>query len=136
MNPTPAISNLYEVIASAKLDPEVGIRVGHLTGGEQFSLFGAEIASHKAVGAHYHKSGEEIYQLVEGNGVMYIGKPDDSGNVAWEPPFSISKGDCFTVAEGHVHQLFNNSDEKLIVIFGCPKSHLSTDRIVVKGFNG
>lgn len=136
MNPTPAISNLFELITSAKLDPEVGIRVAHLTGSEKFSLFGAEIAPHKAIGAHYHIYGEEIYQLVEGKGVMYIGKPDDNGNVAWDLPFNIGKGDCYTVSEGHVHQLFNNSNERLIVIFGCPKSHLSTDRIVVKGFNG
>ncbi len=133
MNPAVPVNNLYERIASAKLDPEVGIRLGHLTGGEAFSLFGAEIAPHQALSAHYHKNGEEIYQIVEGAGVMNIGELGESGTVVWETPFGIGKGDCFSIAAGKVHQLCNNTDDRLIAVFGCSQSHLSTDRTLVKG---
>ncbi|NCB50607.1 MAG: cupin domain-containing protein [Clostridia bacterium] len=133
MGPTSAVTNLYELIASAKLDPEVGIRLGHLTGSEEFSLFGAEIAPKKVLSAHYHENGEEIYQIVEGSGVMYIGELGDGGNVVWEKPFGITRGDCFTIGAGKLHQLCNNTDEKLIAVFGCSKSHLSTDRTIVIG---
>lgn len=126
-------NNLYNMLESAQMDPAVGIRVGHVTGGEKFSIFGAEIAPKKAVSAHYHLVDDEIYHIVEGSGIIYIGKPDETGSVEWEQPVAIHKGDCFTIAEGYVHQLYNDSEETLIAIFGCPKSHLSTDRIVVKG---
>jgi len=133
MDTTSKVSNLYELIASAKLDPAVGIRLGYLTGSEQFSLFGAEIAPQKVLSAHYHENGEEIYQIVEGSGVMYIGELDGVGTVVWETPFNIKKGDCFTIGAGKVHQLCNHTDEKLIAVFGCSTSHLSTDRTIVKG---
>lgn len=132
MNPITTICNVFESVASAELDPAVGISIAHLTGSEQFSLYGAQIAPYKKVAAHFHEYGEELYQIVEGTGVMYIGKQDES-SVIWEPPFDLKKGDCFTVGEGLVHQLHNISGEKLIAIFGCPKSHLTSDRIVVKG---
>ncbi len=132
MNPL-LINNLYQLITSAALDPEVGIKVGHLSGSEQFSLFGAEIAPQKVLSAHYHNAGDEIYLIIEGSGIMYLGDLDDSGKVAWEPPFKITKGDCFTVGTGKAHQLCNNTDQKLIALFGCAKSHLSTDRVVLKG---
>ena len=127
------VTNLYEKIETAKLDDVVGIRVAHLTGSEAFSLFAAEIAPHRKVGAHYHKSGIETYQIVEGNGIMHTGMPDDNNNVNWHNSMRVKKGDCFTVNEGEVHQLVNETHRKLIAIVGCPKSHLSTDRIVVMG---
>ncbi|HBV97199.1 MAG: hypothetical protein JL50_09005 [Peptococcaceae bacterium BICA1-7] len=129
------IGNLYDLLKSAELDPAVGIRIAHLSGSEQFSFYGAEIAPHKRIAAHYHKSGSEIYLLIEGEGIMYTGKPDSSGRVDWNPPLTLSRGDCFTVNQGEVHQLFNNSGDRAIIVFGCPAAHLSTDRIVVEGFN-
>jgi mannose-6-phosphate isomerase-like protein (cupin superfamily) len=127
------VNNLYKLIAATELDPEVGIRVGHLSGSEQFSFFGAEIGPQKVLSAHYHNSGDEIYLIIEGSGSMYLGELGGSGNVVWEPPFNINKGDCFTVGAGTVHQLCNNTDQKLIALFGCSKSHLSTDRVILKG---
>lgn len=130
------IGNLYELLKSAEKDPAVGISIARLSGSEQFSLYGAEIAPHSRIAAHYHGSGIEIYLLLEGEGIMYTGKPDSSGSVAWNTPLRLKKGDCFTVSEGEVHQLHNDSDKRVIVVFGCPGSHLSTDRVVVQDFNG
>ncbi|HJO95518.1 MAG TPA: cupin domain-containing protein [Victivallales bacterium] len=128
------ISNLYKTLESANMDPAIGIRVEHLTGSEEFSLFGAEIGPFKKVGAHYHKIGIETYQVIEGSGIMHIGIPGNDNNINWIKSSNVEKGDCFTVDAGEVHQLINNADTRLVAIFGCPKSHLSTDRIVVKGY--
>lgn len=129
-----SIQNIYEKIKSAPLDPAVGIRVVPLVGDEAFTLFAAEIGAHKRVGAHFHAAGPEIYQIVEGRGEMHIGKPRGDGQIEWLATATVQKGDCFTVQEGEVHQLINDHDERLIALFGCPKSHLSTDRTMVKGF--
>jgi mannose-6-phosphate isomerase-like protein (cupin superfamily) len=134
MIPQTIVTNLYEKIENAKLDDVVGIRVAHLTGNEEFSFFGAEIAPRKKVGAHYHTSGIEIYQILEGNGTMHIGISDENNDVKWHNSLSVKKGDCFTVNEGEVHQLVNENNNRLIAIVGCPKSHLSTDRTVVEGY--
>ena len=39
MNQTTIVNNLYEIIESAPLDEAVGIRLAHLTGSADFSLF-------------------------------------------------------------------------------------------------
>lgn len=131
---TISIQNIYEKIKSAPLDPAVGIRVVPLVGDDAFMLFAAEIGPRKRVGAHFHGTGLEIYQIVEGRGEMHIGKPLGDGQTHWRATALVEKGDCFTVQEGEVHQLINDHDERLIALFGCPKSHLSTDRTMVQGF--
>lgn len=131
-----SVSNLYEALESAEFDPAVGIRLAHLTGNGGFSLYAAEIAPHKRVSAHFHNNGIETYQIIAGEGLMCLGKPRQDGNVGWLQPFKIKRGDCFTIGERTVHQLFNTSDEKLIAVFGCPQSHLSTDRTLMKSANG
>ena len=128
------VKNIFEQIVSAPLDPAVGIRVVPLTGNDDFTFFAAEIGPRKRVGAHYHDQGAEIYQIVEGRGEMHLVKPRGDGQTAWYAAASVQKGDCFTVQEGEVHQLINDHDERLIALFGCPKSHLSTDRTMVQGY--
>jgi mannose-6-phosphate isomerase-like protein (cupin superfamily) len=76
-----------------------------------------------------------MYKIVEGNGMMHTGLPDNNNNVIWHNSMRVKKGDCFTVSEGEVHQLANENDSRLIAIVCCPKSHLSSDRIVVKGYD-
>jgi mannose-6-phosphate isomerase-like protein (cupin superfamily) len=111
----------------------VGIRLAHLTGDEDFSLYAAALEPQVKVGAHYHRAGLEIYQIVEGSGTMYLGQSVDGKQVEWNVPFAVKSGDCFTVHACEVHQLINSGDDVLVVIFGCSTSHTSTDRIVVPG---
>lgn len=134
-NVTERFANLYEALKTAPVDTVVGIRLVPLTGTKEYALFGAEIAAKKRVGAHYHTSGHETYQIIEGEGIMLLGELLDEG-VHWHEPFSVTSGDCFTVDEKQVHQLINTGSKPLLVVFGCPKSHLSEDRIVVDGFEG
>ena len=127
------ITNIYEALKNAKKDEAVGIRSIRLSGDDNFALYAAEIDGLKRIGAHYHTEVNEIYQVVEGNGKMHIGVLTDENKVEWKEPAIVKKGDCFTVKEGEVHQLENTSREKLIIIFAGPYSHISTDRVVVKG---
>ncbi len=83
--------------------------------------------------------GQETYQIVEGEGIMHLGKPDsnstvENNTVQWTGSFNVKTGDCFTVNEGEVHQLVNILDHKLIIVVGCSKAHVTTDRITVKGY--
>lgn len=127
--------NLYTLLKTAEFNPAVGIRIAPLSGNEYFSFYGAELAPQAKITAHYHKSGFELYFLVKGNGIMYTGKPEPTGAVSWNPALILEEGDCFTINEGEVHQLYNPSDNPVVLVFACPQSHLSTDRIVVGGFN-
>jgi mannose-6-phosphate isomerase-like protein (cupin superfamily) len=133
MKQNPVVNNLYEIIESAPLDEEVGIRIAPLTGNDELSLLVAEIGPRRKVGAHYHESGIETYQIVEGEGEMRLGAPDGKNTVKWSDPFQVKIGDCFTVEEGVVHQLENTLDSRLIIVVGCSKSHVTTDRITVNG---
>ncbi len=127
------ITNLYAILEQAETDPAVGIKVVRMTGDEGFSLFGAEIAGHKKVGAHYHDKGIETYQIIEGQGVIHLGVPAAGDAVDWRESLPVAAGDCFTVEQGQVHQLENTSPTRLVAVFGCPTSHLGTDRTMVDG---
>ncbi|MFZ7102379.1 MAG: cupin domain-containing protein [Peptococcaceae bacterium] len=132
MNNSLMLNNLSEALGKTKRDEAVGIKIVKLTGNDTLAFYAAEIESHKRVGAHYHTQGTEIYQIVKGQGEIYIGIPG-SEQVDWKEPVTVKAGDCFTVNELEVHQLVNTGNEQLIIIFACPFSHISTDRIVVPG---
>ena len=87
--------NLYQQIAGARFDSAVGIRIAHLAGDDQFSFYGAELEAGAKVGAHYHSAGTEIYQILEGEGLMHTGPVDSKGKAAWKEPFPVMPGDCF-----------------------------------------
>jgi len=129
------ISNIFEALKDAEKDGAVGIRSIRLSGDDSFAFYAAEIDGLKRIGAHYHTKGNEIYQVVEGSGKMNIGVVTEENQVQWKESVAVKKGDCFSVMEREVHQLENTSSEKLIIIFACPYSHISTDRIVVKGLS-
>ena len=129
-----SINNIYKSIQKAEMDPLVGIRIAFLTGDDSLSFYVAEIGPHKKVGAHYHQSGIEIYQILEGSGEIHIGSPTEDDKVNWTTSQKVKIGDCFTVAEKEVHQLINIEDKKLLILFACPKSHLMENRVMSSGF--
>jgi len=126
------VTNIFEALKVAKKDEAVGIRSIRLSGDDDFAVYGAQIDGLKRIGAHYHTKGNEIYQVIDGEGKMHIGNPKEDGKVEWLEPLEVKTGDCFTIYEGQVHQLENIAPEDLIIIFACPYSHISTDRIVVQ----
>lgn len=122
--------NILDKIKTAKLDPAVGIQISLLWEDVGQSYYGAAISSHKSIAPHFHHSGDELYFVISGNGSMRLGTPTES-SVDWQQEFDVRDGDIFTVPPNTAHQLMNKSNDNLIVIFGCDKSHLGNDRIVI-----
>jgi mannose-6-phosphate isomerase-like protein (cupin superfamily) len=128
---TMEIKNIYKELDRVTPDEKAGIKVDRLTGDDNVSVFVAEIAEQKWVKPHYHQKGVEIYQILEGNGRMKVGKAEGPDKVAWESEFPVEKGDCFSIPEKTVHQLVNTGTVRLCALFICSPSHLSTDRFFV-----
>ncbi|HII98147.1 MAG TPA: HD domain-containing protein [Methanoregula sp.] len=124
------IQNIFRRIHEAPLDPQTGIRITRIIGDEHFSLFAAEIAPQTKLRPHYHESGIEIYQILEGTGTMKTGR-QENGTTVWSEEFPVTKGDCFTIDEGMVHQLANPGTQPLSAAFVCPPSHLGDDRFFI-----
>lgn len=119
--------NLYHLLEDAAIDEKTGIKIERVTGDDYFSLYAGQILPGTWLKPHYHTTGIEIYQILEGSGVMKIGtRTGDS--VAWEEERSANAGDCFTILEGKVHQLGNMTARRLIACFTCSPSHLGDDR--------
>ncbi len=49
---------------------------------------------------HIHESMEEVFYVLSGNGIFYIG----------EEHFNVSKHDCIRVPSGHSHSIIANTD--------------------------
>ena len=120
-----------EVVAHAPPDPIAGIRHAVLTGTAEDRVYVASIPSH--VNCHVHRHGDETYAVVSGRGRLHWGRVDKEpvdGKyiVHWEAPEDVETGDSFTIPEGYAHQLERRGDEELVILFGCPDSHLANDQ--------
>ncbi len=124
------IINWKQAIATAKSDPIAGIKIAHLSGDGLFSLYVTSIPSKQYVNPHYHEAGIEIYQIVEGAGLLHLAIPGKQRQYIDRRTLSVKTGDCFTIYPNTLHQLENNTSAPLALIFGCPNTHLSTDRII------
>ena len=126
------IKNIYKELEKVTPDEKAGIKVDRLTGDDNVSVFVAEIAEHKWVKPHYHQKGVEIYHILDGRGLMKIGR---GGRAESRSPgsleFPVEKGDCFSIPEKTVHQLANTGTARLCAMFICSPTHLSTDRFFV-----
>ncbi|MDD3148203.1 MAG: cupin domain-containing protein, partial [Candidatus Riflebacteria bacterium] len=108
------------------------IRHVAISGNAQSRTHVAEIP--KKVTCHYHTHGEEIYEVVEGTGLLKFGlvqKGSNSLTVAWQKPIKVTAGDTFTIPEWYAHQLIKSGSEPLTIIFACPDTHLATDRFII-----
>lgn len=121
------VINLFQHLDTIGTDEKTGIKIDRMCGDDRFSLYVGEIFPHTWLKPHYHHHGMEIYQIIEGSGVMKTGTRKGD-QVIWEEETPVSKGDCFTIPEDNVHQLGNNTDKRLIACFTCSPSHLGDDR--------
>jgi mannose-6-phosphate isomerase-like protein (cupin superfamily) len=121
------IRNIVSEIKNAPIDIGSSIKIIKLTGNDELSIFAAEIAPKSKLNPHFHKNGIETYQIFQGNGVMKIGELLND-TVNWIESIGVKQGDCFTIIEKSVHQLINEEETPLLVIFSCPASHLTDDR--------
>jgi len=127
------IKNFFELVKTAQTDPAVGIRLLKVTGDDLMGLYVAELEPHRSATAHYHHAGSEIYQIIDGEGKIHTGIPTSDDVVAWNTALDVRSGDCFTLQEGHVHQLENTGSLPMIAIIVCPAAHIGQDRFIVPG---
>jgi len=121
------IKNIFTELENSPMDNKAGIRLVKLTGDKEISVYAADIAPKTELKPHYHKLGIETYQILQGEGVMKIGNLEN-GKVLWTEVFTAKVGDCFSIEEGLVHQILNESDKPLLAVFSCPESHVGSDR--------
>jgi quercetin dioxygenase-like cupin family protein len=121
------MKNFSEEIGAAKLDPAVGIAIATLSRGQQLTIFGTRMQAGKKVSCHSHSEGEEWYIILSGKGLIYLADEDKSTLTNQRSHF-VTKGDVFCIHPHTAHQLVADTD--LDLIFLCPESHLSTDRLM------
>ncbi len=125
------IKNINKELLKAIVEKGSSIKLAKLTGDEEISIFIAEVSPKSKLNPHYHRSGIETYQIYKGNGIMKIGDLHEP-SVKWIETIHVKEGNCFTIKEGKVHQLINDTDSPLQAIFSCPSTHLSSDRFFIK----
>jgi mannose-6-phosphate isomerase-like protein (cupin superfamily) len=115
-----------ERLGAAQTDLSVGILHTDLSGDSDYRLHVASIPSQ--VGCHFHAIGNEDYAIVAGCGTLHWGKVSKvkgAYQVSWEQPVAVETGDSFVIPEGYAHQLRSRGEENLVILFGCPDSHLN-----------
>ncbi len=117
-------SALHKTVA----DPIVGIRHAVIDDSTEFKFKNHVAAIPDRVGCHFHAHDEEYYAVVKGHGMLYWGKAEKIGDDYTVPnpeePIYVQKGDSFTIPEGYAHQLKNDGDGELVIVFSCPDTHL------------
>lgn len=116
-------SDWREPLHHTTADEKVGIRHAAIRGDAAYRTHVAQIP--KQVGCHYHSQGDEDYAVVQGRGILFFGKVE-GGEVKpqeWRS-LAVETGDTFVIPEGFAHQLRKTGEEDLIILFGCPDSHL------------
>jgi mannose-6-phosphate isomerase-like protein (cupin superfamily) len=126
------ITNWEKALNHAKADSAVGIRIAPLTEDIYFGMYVTEILPSKKVGAHYHQEGIEVYSILSGYGILHTALPDHQNDPIDIRSKPVKAGDFFNIHPGVIHQLANTGNEPLILVFGCPASHLSSDRILTE----
>lgn len=127
------IGNINTALKGAPEDLTVKIKHAPVVEGKYIGYHVAEI--NQQVQAHVHRTGDELYHVLKGKGLMYVGKVDFEGDkpvkVEWETPVSVKPNDVFNIPEGYAHSLQNAGGKPLIIGFICPHTHLTTDRYII-----
>lgn len=118
--------------AMAIPDKAVGISLAPLAGKDLFTSYVTEIPPGVSVAAHYHPEGIEIYQILSGKGLMKTGSVVADQSVKWDQCAEVTSGDFLTIHPDTVHQLENNSPERLTLIVTCSPTNLNYNRIVTQ----
>ncbi len=127
----PVVTNFNQALQSAKLDEGAGIAHAALAGSADFRVHITKLLPGAKVKAHRHDEGDELYIIQAGTATLYTGRSVEDEAEEWFEPVAVEEGATFTVSPGMLHQLHNTGDTPLVLIFGCPDSHLDTDRVVV-----
>lgn len=125
------IKNIFTELKKSAMDSKAGIKLVKLAGDKDISVYAADIAPKTELKPHYHKFGIETYHILQGEGVMKIGTLE-AQKITWTDIFTVKVGDFFSIEEGLIHQIINESNQALLAVFSCAESHVGNDRFFVE----
>lgn len=123
------IKNFSVGIGSAKVDTAVGIAIAKLSEGQTLTSFGTRMFAGKKVSCHSHSNGDEWYIIISGEGKIFLAD-ENKGVLSNHSSYAVTQGDVFCIHPHTAHQLVAHTT--LDLIFLCPESHLSTDRLILE----
>jgi len=124
------IKNITKELSNAPVESKANINFIKLTGNENLSVYAAKIVPLSELNPHYHLHGIEPYRFLKGNGLMKVGKKINNP-IELVKSFHVRQGDFFSIAEGTIHQIINDTQNPLLAIFSCPESHLGHERFFI-----
>lgn len=120
--------NLSQIFNHLVKDEKSDIQILKLTD-DILSMYAARLSAGKKLPAHYHREGNEVYQVLGGDGTFDLGEVIE-GQVIWTDRLEVHAGDFFEVPAGRVHRL-SGGVRDLQMIFYAPLSHLGEDRTFI-----
>jgi mannose-6-phosphate isomerase-like protein (cupin superfamily) len=121
------IKNISDCLQNqAAQDALAGIAIAPLLESYGLSFFVTELAPGKAVTAHYHERGQEIYFIVSGTGTIHTAPADGT----LKQTQIVCAGDIFHIEPKIVHSLENTGSTALTLLFACHPDHLGSDRVI------
>jgi len=70
---------------------------------------------------HYHRTSEELYFILQGEGKMQLGKTF----------FPVKKTDTICIPPGTQHRIENTSHENLIILCCCSPAYSHADTVII-----
>jgi mannose-6-phosphate isomerase-like protein (cupin superfamily) len=110
------------------MDETAGIRIATVLDDPINAYYITDIAPGRSVNPHFHCQGDEVYIILGGNGVIHIWDVEEPSSVESQ---AIGNGSVFRIPPKIAHQLENNGEEPLILLFACAPDHLGSDRFAV-----
>lgn len=121
--------NFYQGIEEAVYDPVAGIRIARLQEGSEINSFGTRMDKGVKVSCHVHRQGDEWYSILNGEGTIYLADLVE-GNLLNKRHFFARTGDVFCIVANTAHQIYAHT--QLDLIFYCPDTHISSDRVIME----
>ena len=118
------IHSWESMLNKANHDSKVGIKIAKLNEYNGISTFLTTLDVGKSVTPHFHKEGVEHYHIIQGHGTLHLKNMLDGTTYS----LSIKAHQSFTIEENILHQLTNNGQSQLVLMFSCPETHLDIDR--------
>ncbi|MEM2899561.1 MAG: cupin domain-containing protein [Thermoplasmata archaeon] len=89
---------------------------------ERMSLAEARLSAGCETEEHYHATSEEIYYILEGKGLMRVGKSR----------FRVEKGDGIVLRPGVYHKIKNTGNGELVFLCICSPMYTHEDTVMKK----
>ena len=86
---------------------------------ERLSIAKITIPPHTSVEKHYHLQSEEVYQIIDGEGAMLLGKETRK----------VGPGEAVPIPPGTWHSIDKQSDQDLVMIVTCSPPWTPEDQV-------